>query len=82
LQFVSSSASPPSKPENWEQVNRLLHFGSADVRALEGAPNVVIVLLDAMDFGQASVCGGPIHMPTLDTLAAWELCYNNSPETG
>ncbi len=47
------------------------------VTAPQGAPNVVIVLLDDMGFGQSSAFGGPIHMPTLDMLAAQGLRYNN-----
>ncbi len=47
------------------------------VTAPKGAPNVVIVLLDDMGFGQSSAFGGPIHMPTLDMLAAQGLRYNN-----
>ena len=47
------------------------------VTAPKGAPNVVIVLLDDLGFGQSSAFGGPIHMPTLDMLAAQGLRYNN-----
>jgi len=32
----------------------------------EGAPNVVIVLIDDIGFGTASMFGGPIQTPTLD----------------
>ncbi len=48
-----------------------------DVKAPEGAPNVVIVLLDDIGFGQSSAFGGPIKMPTLDRLAAGGLRFNN-----
>jgi len=48
-----------------------------EVRAPKGAPNVVIVLLDDMGFGQSSAFGGPIHMSTLDMLAAQGLRYNS-----
>jgi len=48
-----------------------------DVKAPTGAPNIVVVLLDDMGFGQSSAFGGPIHMPTLDKLAAEGLRYNN-----
>src|SRR5689334_11499082 len=41
-----------------------------EVRAPKGAPNVVIVLLDDIGFGQSSAFGGPCRMPTLDRLAA------------
>jgi arylsulfatase A-like enzyme len=48
-----------------------------DVKAPEGAPNVVVVLLDDIGFGQSSAFGGPIKMPTLDQLAAGGLRFNN-----
>jgi arylsulfatase A-like enzyme len=41
-----------------------------------GAPNVLIVLIDDMGFGQSSAFGGPIHMPTLERLANNGLRYN------
>jgi arylsulfatase len=47
------------------------------VTAPKGAPNVVVVLLDDIGFGQSSAFGGPIKMPTLDKLAADGLRYNN-----
>ena len=48
-----------------------------EVTAPKGAPNVVIVLIDDMGFGQPSTFGGGINMPTLDRLAAGGLLYNN-----
>src|SRR5690348_17702533 len=47
-----------------------------EVKAPKGAPNVVIVLLDDIGFGQSSAFGGPCKMPTLDKLAADGLRYN------
>jgi len=47
------------------------------VKAPQGAPNVVIVLLDDIGFGQSSAFGGPCKMPTLDKLAAAGLRYND-----
>ena len=46
------------------------------VKAPAGAPNVLIVLIDDMGFGQASAFGGPIQMPTLERLAKGGLKYN------
>src|SRR5947209_4540494 len=46
------------------------------VKAPAGAPNVLIVLIDDMGFGQSSAFGGPIHMPTLERLATGGLKYN------
>lgn len=48
-----------------------------EVKAPAGAPNVVIVLIDDIGFGAPSTFGGPISMPTLDTLARDGLRYTN-----
>ncbi|WP_165235924.1 arylsulfatase [Aquisphaera insulae] len=48
-----------------------------EVKAPKGAPNVVVVLIDDMGFGQPSTFGGGCAMPTLDRLAAGGLRYNN-----
>ena len=47
-----------------------------EVKAPEGAPNVLIILIDDMGFGMPSAFGGPIHMPTVDRLASAGLRYN------
>src|SRR5437870_11133021 len=47
-----------------------------EVKAPKGAPNVLIVLIDDMGFGQSSAFGGPIHMPTLERMAKGGLRYN------
>ncbi len=47
------------------------------VKAPAGAPNVLIVLIDDMGFGQSSAFGGPVNMPTLDKLANNGLRYND-----
>jgi arylsulfatase len=48
-----------------------------EVKAPEGAPNVVIVLIDDLGFGGPSTFGGPIQTPTLDKLAQSGLRFNN-----
>ena len=48
-----------------------------EVKAPQGAPNVVIVLIDDIGFGGPSAFGGPIQTPTLDRLASRGLRYNN-----
>lgn len=45
-------------------------------KAPKGAPNVVIVLLDDVGFGQASTFGGPVDTPSLEKLAKNGLRYN------
>src|SRR5918999_1726145 len=46
------------------------------LRPPPGAPNVLIVLLDDVGFGAASVFGGPCATPTAERLAADGLRYN------
>jgi len=46
------------------------------VKAPEGAPNVLLVLLDDVGFGQFGTFGGSIPTPQLDRLAAEGLRYN------
>jgi len=47
-----------------------------EVKAPANAPNILIILLDDMGFGQSSAFGGPIHMPTVESLANNGLRYN------
>lgn len=46
------------------------------VKAPEKAPNVLIILIDDMGFGQSSAFGGPIHMPNCERMAKGGLRYN------
>ncbi len=48
-----------------------------EVTAPDGAPNVVIILIDDIGFGGPSTFGGPIDTPTLDALASEGLRFNN-----
>jgi arylsulfatase len=45
------------------------------LRAPNGAPNIVIVLIDDMGFGASSAYGGPCAMPTVERLAKNGLTY-------
>src|SRR6266481_5165218 len=45
------------------------------LRPPQGAPNVLIVLLDDVGFGASSVFGGPCQTPTAERLAAEGLRY-------
>jgi arylsulfatase A-like enzyme len=47
-----------------------------EVRAPEGAPNVVIMLIDDIGFGHSSAFGGPCQMPTCEQLAENGLKFN------
>jgi arylsulfatase len=47
------------------------------VEAPQGAPNILLVLLDDVGYGAASTFGGPCHTPTLTRLAQRGLKYNH-----
>jgi len=53
----------------------------APVRAAEGAPNVLFIVLDDTGFGQLGCYGSPIRTPNLDRIAAEGLRYNNMHTT-
>jgi Sulfatase len=46
------------------------------VRAPKGAPNIVLILLDDVGFGQFNVFGGGVSSPNMEKLAAQGLRYN------
>ena len=46
------------------------------LRAPEGAPNVLIILLDDVGFGASSAFGGPCQTPNFENLASGGLKYN------
>jgi arylsulfatase A-like enzyme len=51
------------------------------LRAKEGAPNVLFIVLDDTGFGQLGCYGSPIETPNLDRLAANGLRFNNMHTT-
>jgi arylsulfatase A-like enzyme len=53
----------------------------APVRARPGAPNVLIIVLDDVGYGQLGCYGSPIQTPNIDSLAAGGLLYNNMHTT-
>jgi arylsulfatase len=51
------------------------------LRAREGAPNVLFIILDDTGYGQLGCYGSPIETPNFDALAANGLLYNNMHTT-
>jgi arylsulfatase A-like enzyme len=51
------------------------------LRAREGAPNVLFIILDDTGFGQLGCYGSPIRTPNLDSLAEGGLRYSNMHTT-
>lgn len=48
-----------------------------EVKPPQGAPNVLLILIDNLGFAATKTFGGIINMPTLEQLAANGLIYNN-----
>ena len=48
-----------------------------EVTAPQGAPNVLLVLVDDLGFAGTSTFGGPVTTPTFDRIASAGLKYNN-----
>jgi len=48
-----------------------------EVKAPDGAPNVIVVLVDDLGFAGTSTFGGPVPTPTFDRLADGGVHYNN-----
>lgn len=51
------------------------------LRARKGAPNVMLIVLDDMGYGQLGCYGSPIRTPNIDRLAANGLSYSNCHTT-
>src|SRR5512146_3424762 len=51
------------------------------LRAREGSPNVLFIILDDTGYGQLGCFGSPIQTPNLDALAANGLRYTNMHTT-
>jgi arylsulfatase len=47
------------------------------VEAPDGAPNVILVLVDDLGFAGTSTFGGPVPTPTFDKIASEGIHYNN-----
>jgi arylsulfatase len=48
-----------------------------EVKAPEGAPNVILVLVDDLGFAGTSQFGGPVSTPNFDRVASEGVFYNN-----
>jgi len=48
-----------------------------EVKTPEGAPNVLLVLIDDLGFAGTSKFGGPVSTPTFDRMASQGVYYNN-----
>jgi arylsulfatase len=71
---------PPPEPPFRGKIGRTVKESLPDfpkeVRAPQGAPNVLLIMTDDVGFGASSTYGGPIPTPTMDRLAKDGLRYN------
>src|SRR5262249_53477809 len=71
---------PLPEPPFQGLANRTLAGSKPDyprpVQAPQGAPNILVVLIDDAGFGNPSTFGGPVQTPALDRLAKAGLRYN------
>ena len=67
----------PSASVAAPRLQDLIHKRRAQPNHLrEGAPNILIILMDDVGFGQASTFGGEVNTPTLSKLADEGISYN------
>jgi arylsulfatase len=85
-QKQSENTLPRDNPEFKGKISRTFEDSEQDYpqpyRALKGSPNVILVLLDDVGFGQTGTFGGPIPTPSLDKLATEGLTYTQFHTTG
>ena len=67
---------PPAIGETYAKDVKLLP-PRQEVKAPQGAPNVLVILIDDLGFGATQTFGGPLKTPTLERLAQGGLRYNN-----
>ena len=76
---------PASAPRFTGHIGRTFDESEADhpveKTVPKAAPNIILVLLDDVGFGQPSPFGGPVEMPTLDGLSERGIRYNRMHTT-
>ena len=82
-QEVDRTVLPPEPPAFGGKVGTTYKDSTPDfspalpLTAPKGAPNVLVIVLDDVGFGQLSCYGGPIETPNIDRLADSGLRYTN-----
>jgi len=82
----SKNSLPHDDPEFHGKIGKTFEDSEPDfpqpLKAPEGAPNVLLILLDDVGFGQPGTFGGPVPTPEIDKLAANGLRYNRFHTVG
>jgi arylsulfatase len=80
---IDRTVLPPPPPEFQGKIGPNYKESTPDfapalpVTAPDGAPNVLVIVLDDVGYGHLGCYGGPIQTPNIDKLAAGGLRYNN-----
>ena len=80
---VERTVLPPPTPEFKGKIGQTYKDSTPDfspalpLAAPQGAPNIVVIVLDDAGFGQIGADGGPIETPNVDKLAKSGLEYTN-----
>ena len=74
-QDVLPRPEPPFKGHIGPTVKDSIPAFPAEIKAPQGAPNVLLILTDDVGFGASSTFGGPVPTPTMDRLAKEGLRY-------
>ncbi|MCC9606185.1 sulfatase-like hydrolase/transferase [Blastopirellula sp. JC732] len=79
-QQIDRSQLPLSEPSFKGKIEKTFKGSEQDypqpVAPPQGAPNVLLILIDDLGFGHPSTFGGPISTPSLDRLAELGVKYN------
>jgi arylsulfatase len=68
----------PSRPTSKElDIRNATQPERFEVKAPEGAPNIILVLVDDLGFAGTSTFGGPVRTPSFDRLASEGVYFNN-----
>lgn len=70
-------AEPARQPSSIVDVRDATPPPRFEVRAPEGAPNVLLILIDDLGFGGTSAFGGPVSTPSFDAIAREGIKFTN-----
>jgi arylsulfatase A-like enzyme len=80
---VDRTVLPPQAPEFKGKIGKTYKESTPDfspalpLNAPKGAPNILVIMLDDVGFGQLGAYGGPIETPNIDQLAKSGIQYTN-----
>ena len=77
ISFITNAQQQPYQGTIGKTLNDSKEWWAPVTKPPQGAPNVVLILIDDEGFGASESFGGLIHTPTIDSLANNGLRYTN-----